>query len=517
MYSQQRIHFAFTLCLLAVLLWSGSAAHADIDFNTDGLPDLLFQNQSTGQIAYWGLAGSTYLGGSAVQSPLSADWQLRDSADLNADGKSDLIYQSVRTGQVVVWYMDGPTMAGGGALSLLPAPGYQIVGTGDFNGDGNPDLVFQNSTTGQAVIWFLNGLTVTGGATLVGLPSSTDPNNAVVGVADFNGDGYPDLVFQNHASHIISFVAMQGTQVTGRATLPLAPYVDYNVVGLGDFNGDGNPDLLFQNARTGQLTYWLLNRTTYSGWGNLPAPSSLDWNVAGVRTVSSHIGSPVSFPVAVTGFNRDVIFENSSPTSAQSFDDGTATWLADGVQGYAGLPAGVFSSRLTNSVTMASTRYKLQRFADNNVMMIDTTSPQGTLTLVTPQRFRSLSIAAVSSGARFTAGIGTLTLNFQDGSTSAAINYNARDWWGEGANDDPNRIFQAGVYRTVNTGTNLPTSSVQVDTSYTKFNLYETTIDLANVGGVDYSHKILQSVTFNVAVGAQRTGIFALSGSVGRP
>ena len=38
-----------------------------------------------------------------------------------------------------------------------------MKGIADYNNDGWPDLVFQNGTTQQVVIWFMNGLTVTGG------------------------------------------------------------------------------------------------------------------------------------------------------------------------------------------------------------------------------------------------------------------------------------------------------------------------------------------------------------------
>ncbi|MCW3098778.1 MAG: hypothetical protein JWL77_4396 [Chthonomonadaceae bacterium] len=287
MHLRKSLVVSLALCLLAVLLLPGRVAQADIDFNNDGLPDLLFQSQSTGQLVYWALDGPVYLGGNALPSPNSTDWQVRDTADLNADGHNDLIYQNATTGQVVVWYMNTANLVGGGALSLTPAPGYLLVGTGDFNGDNKSDLVFQNQTTGQVVVWYLNGLTVAGGTTLVGLPSPGDANNAVVGVGDFNGDGYPDLVFQNRTSHGISFVALRGVQVAGGAMLPITPLAGYNVAGLGDFNGDGKPDLLFQNAATGQLTYWLLDGTTYLSWGNPPTPASLDWHVAGKRTFAA--------------------------------------------------------------------------------------------------------------------------------------------------------------------------------------------------------------------------------------
>src|SRR5690348_18359008 len=33
----------------------------------------------------------------------------------------------------------------------------------DFNGDGHPDLLFQNASSGQLAVWYMNGITPTGG------------------------------------------------------------------------------------------------------------------------------------------------------------------------------------------------------------------------------------------------------------------------------------------------------------------------------------------------------------------
>jgi hypothetical protein len=46
------------------------------------------------------------------------------------------------------------------------ASGWKAVAVADMNGDGKPDLIFQNSTSGQMQVWYLNGATVTGSAVL---------------------------------------------------------------------------------------------------------------------------------------------------------------------------------------------------------------------------------------------------------------------------------------------------------------------------------------------------------------
>lgn len=219
-----------------------------------------------------------------------------------------------------------------------------------------------------------------------------------------------------------------------------------------------------------------------------------------------------SLPVALTGFNRDVVFENRSKTSAIVFDDQATAWIEDGLQKYAGLPSHLFASRIPNVITRGKTLYQLQPFKANNVLLLTSENAQATLTLIKPACFRSLSIAAASSNARFVSGVGTLILNFEDGSASPPISYNAQDWWGEGANNNPSRIFEAGVFRSENVGVNLLAQDVHVDVAYQHFNLYETPLDLSNINGADYTGHKLKSITFNLVPGAFHTGIFAVSG-----
>jgi hypothetical protein len=41
-----------------------------------------------------------------------------------------------------------------------------------MNGDGKPDLVFQNQTTNQLLIWFMDGLSIPGGGTMSLIPQA---------------------------------------------------------------------------------------------------------------------------------------------------------------------------------------------------------------------------------------------------------------------------------------------------------------------------------------------------------
>ena len=95
------------------------------DFNGDGYPDLVYQDLSTGLIYFFLLQSGGQVTG-IYQLPQSAQTGYVGAgvADTNNDGSPDLIFQNQNTGQVIVWYMNGLVYNGGGLLSLAPASGY---------------------------------------------------------------------------------------------------------------------------------------------------------------------------------------------------------------------------------------------------------------------------------------------------------------------------------------------------------------------------------------------------------
>jgi WD40 repeat protein len=234
-------------------------AHLASDFNNDGLPDLIFQNQTTNQIALWFTSGLNILGGSVLSSVPQADWKVVGVGDFNRDTNSDLVFQNQTTGQIVIWYMLGTTYLGGEALSFQPASGYKVVGVGDFNGDGKPDILFQQEGTGQLAIWYLQGANVVGGVSIPRIPPAS---YKVVGVGDLNHDGKQDIVFQDQTNNQVVAWFMNGPQFGSVAPIfPDLPPAPWKVRAVLDLNADGRADLVFQNQTTNQLDAWYMKET----------------------------------------------------------------------------------------------------------------------------------------------------------------------------------------------------------------------------------------------------------------
>ena len=131
------------------------------DFNADGHPDLVWQNTNTRQVVVWFLSGpdgSDFLGWDWISSESVPGWRVVAIADFNSDGSPDLLWQNDTTGQVVVWYMGGTQgRIGWSWISEGGVFPWRVVGVGDFNGDYHPDLILQNDVSRQVMLWYMGG------------------------------------------------------------------------------------------------------------------------------------------------------------------------------------------------------------------------------------------------------------------------------------------------------------------------------------------------------------------------
>jgi hypothetical protein len=241
--------------------WTGNPLG---DFNLAGHSDLLWQNNSAGLASIWylgGTQGSAYESAASIAAP--AGWNLVGAADLNLDGYPDLIWQNATTGQAAVWYMGG---AGGnvyqsfGWLNSGDLPGWTLVAAVDLNGDGHPDLIWSNNSTGQVAAWYMGGAGGNICQSFGWLNSGNLSGWTLVGVADFNGDGHPDLMWQSNTTGQVAVWYMGGAQgnvYQSFGWLNSGNLSGWTVVGAADLNLDGHPDLIWQDT-TGQVDVWYM-------------------------------------------------------------------------------------------------------------------------------------------------------------------------------------------------------------------------------------------------------------------
>jgi uncharacterized protein (TIGR03437 family) len=142
----------------------------------------------------------------------------------------------------------------------------------DLDGDGNPDLVQvkTNSSGGQITVQILSGAGLTT-ATYQYSVGSTTINDVVV--ADFNGDGHPDLAVADDgggvAAGAIWILLGNGDGTFKPAVKTPAPAGPYHLF-AADFNGDGKIDIATSNDQAPTVSVFF-----GKGDGTLQSPISL--------------------------------------------------------------------------------------------------------------------------------------------------------------------------------------------------------------------------------------------------
>ena len=257
-----------------------------------GTPVLVWQEETTRRVVVDYFSGSTMLGWNWLYPGLGADgWHIVAIADFNIDGFPDLVWQNDRTRQVTVHYYAGV----GGATDLgwnwlypgMGAAGWRVAAAADFNGDRVPDLVWQNDATNQVTVHYYGG---PGGATDLDwnwlYPGMGAAGWHVAAAADFNGDRVPDLVWQNDATSQVTVHYYGGpggaTDLGWNWLYPTAIPAGWHVAKAADFNADGVPDLVWQNNATGQVTvhyYGGSQGATDLGWNWLYPGDAAGWSV----------------------------------------------------------------------------------------------------------------------------------------------------------------------------------------------------------------------------------------------
>ncbi|MBF0537214.1 MAG: peptidoglycan DD-metalloendopeptidase family protein [Nitrospirae bacterium] len=135
------------------------------DFDGDGHSDVLWRNTKTGDVYIWLMdgTGTKIKSANLVINAVPADWDIKATEDFDGDGKTDLLWQNNTTGDVVIWFMDGSKIASSGYVARAVPSNWRIQATADYNGDGKTDLLWQDTITGDVYVQLIDGLKISGG------------------------------------------------------------------------------------------------------------------------------------------------------------------------------------------------------------------------------------------------------------------------------------------------------------------------------------------------------------------
>jgi hypothetical protein len=284
--------------------WNVAAAAG---FDTHGAAALVYQNErAQAAVQYGGQKPGAEAQWRWLTSSGYPGWRVVAAADFDANGVPDVIWQNQASRVVSVHYYRGfvPSLDIGWAfLNAAGVPGWHVTAAADFDGNGVPDLIWQNDTTRQVTVNYYGGKGGSGYQGWAYLSSMGDPGWTVAGAGDFDGNGVPDLVWQNDNTREVTihyYGGARGAIELKSAWLDRTGKPGWTVVAVTDYDGNGVPDLVWQNDATGQVLvsfYGGSEGTEYLGWKWLNESGRAPRDIAGAM---ERQGGPVPSQSLVT-------------------------------------------------------------------------------------------------------------------------------------------------------------------------------------------------------------------------
>jgi hypothetical protein len=249
--------------------------------------------------------------------------------DFDGDRQTDLVLLETATGAARYWLMNGVTRASELPVSpATPASGYRLAATDDFNGDQRTDLVFQNLATTGAEFWFMRNNARIGSAVAATGAPPPGANWYLAAAADFNADGWPDILWRNTSTQKLSIWTMNGTARLGTLTPVPDQAVDGNwaVVAALDYDKDGDTDLLWYNSTSGKIVLWWMNASVQRVTGGFTTPTNAgdnNWKVVASGDYGVGAGG--------TAGTNDIVWRNDTSGKLVVWYMNTAGVRTDGV------------------------------------------------------------------------------------------------------------------------------------------------------------------------------------------
>jgi hypothetical protein len=145
------------------------------DYNGDGMSDILWRNETSGQNHMYLMNGATVDSSLSVTTVPNPDlWKVAGSGDFNGDGNADILWRHAVTGQNHMYLMNGATVDSSVSVTTVPSPeAWKVAGTGDYDGDGDADILWRNISSGQNHMYLMNGATVQSSLSVTSVTATT--------------------------------------------------------------------------------------------------------------------------------------------------------------------------------------------------------------------------------------------------------------------------------------------------------------------------------------------------------
>jgi hypothetical protein len=265
---------------------TGVSSLATADINHDNLPDIVAS-------AYQGGNGTTVAvslnqGGGAFGQPVFTNTGGQGISGIAAfNGSSGIEVATANQGSLTISVLqsnsDGTFVSAPQASLGNAAVAPNAMAMADFNGDGKPDIVTANASSGNITVALGNGA---GGFSTPVSYSTGNPNSTPmsVAVADL-GNGHLDIITANFGQ-ASSSTPPSYSVFLGNGDGTFQPAITTNVsdpvaLVVGDFNGDGKKDIALA-GQDGMITILLGN-----GNGTFAAPITFSSGATGLSSLAA--------------------------------------------------------------------------------------------------------------------------------------------------------------------------------------------------------------------------------------
>jgi hypothetical protein len=229
---------------LSDLAWSWDVATGDL--NGDGKPDVVVGNycNAVGNYCNAALGVTVFLNNGdgtfkpGVNYGSGGGLQYVRLADMNGDGKLDIVASDYNNHRISVFYGYGDgTFQAPVTYYDFDSQRPEALAIADFNGDGKPDVAVVIG--GQILVLLNDGM---GGGRLADTHLLTGYGTSV-NVSDINGDGKPDLLIAQDDGNVAVLLGQGDGTFQEAPGGPVAFGNSVRDIAVGDFNGDGKLDL----------------------------------------------------------------------------------------------------------------------------------------------------------------------------------------------------------------------------------------------------------------------------------
>jgi hypothetical protein len=331
------------------------------DLNADSKPDIALVNTAARD-------GNSFIHVSLNQGSLNfatpAEYGLVPNpnsvaiGDLNADGKPDIVVTSAATHSASNFV--GVFTGNGDGTFQSPvrytALSGQDLGIADFNGDGKPDVL--EISAGSANLLLNNS-----GALTLGTSTQIDSPASALVLADVNQDGNSDIIVAAGGGNVDVILSHGNGTLGAVERIPvLSGPTD---VAAGDLNGDGRNDLAVADVNSNALTVILNNPgsgfPTQTTLAATPNPASFGSDVTLQVTVISNNGTPTG----TVAFTID-----SSPAGRVALNNGVAALVLTGVHSGTHTIRAVYEGNATFAPSSADSSFQMAQITTTTTLVV---------------------------------------------------------------------------------------------------------------------------------------------------